>query len=126
MATPLVQKIDAAGHQVWPEVKYAMEVVDRSLLEASGIAEETWPRVEQYIANGDGAARKRRKVCEETVWALARLGWLRTGGERAVITAAIAFSELDEDSDENTFVALETELVKAVQALPDYPQEGTR
>ena len=124
VATPFVQKVDAAGKEVWPEVKLAMEIVDRSLLEASGIAEDVWPRVEHYIANGDGAARKRRKVCEETVWALARLGWLRTGGERAVICRAIDFVRLDDEVSDETFAAIETELVKAVQSLPDYPEEN--
>lgn len=127
MPTQLVLKIDAAGKDAWPAVKLAMEVVDRSLQEVSGIAEDAWPRVEHYINNGNEAARKRRKVCEETVWALARLGWLRTGGEREVIEAAMAFVLVDEDASETEFVTTEQDLVRVVQALPDFPpQEDNR
>jgi hypothetical protein len=123
MSSPFVRKIDAATRESWPEVKEALEVVDRSLREISGISEQAWPKVESSIANSGLAFRRRRKVCEQTVWTLARLGWLRTGGERDLAVAAINFVLIGDDALDETYTEAEMELVRAVQALPDYPKE---
>lgn len=120
MATQLVQRIDAAQRQSWPEVKHAMDQLDHSIAQLSGVAEEAWPQVQDYINRNSGTANKRRRVCEETVWVLARLGWLRTSGEREVVAAARAWVAVDPDEASNEILAaIDNDLFTAVKALPE-------
>lgn len=122
MPNMLVSKINEASKEVWPLVSAGIARTMRSVHEVAGISEAVVPKVEEYIARGPTASIRRRAVCEETVWVLARLGWLRTGGERDVVLAAKAV--VDTFNDPNTTdaecVQAEDHLVETVDSLPEY------
>lgn len=122
MASPIVAKIGQASKEAWPRVSEAMAVTMRSTHELAEISEAVIPKVEEYVARGEGASIRRRKVCEETVWVLASLGWLRTGAERDVVLAAKAWFDAidDDDASDDEIVITEDNLAYAVKALPDY------
>lgn len=122
MPLPIVARIAEASKAAWPEVAAAMDTNTRTLHELAGVSETVVPKVENYIAKGDGAARRRRKVCEETIWVLADLGWLRTGAEREAILAAKAFVDAinDEDAGDDELAQLEDELTTVINGLPEY------
>lgn len=129
---PKVIKIAEAHKEAWPEVSAAITRTHHTMLELAGIAEQAIPAVEDYVAKGPTGTLRRRKVCEETVWVLASLGWLRTGGERDVVLAAKdvvdSFNDASKTNDE--CIAAEDRLVDAVDSLPEYmidtptPQEA--
>lgn len=124
MAAPLiVQKISAATRDAWPEVQHAMDQTTRTMIELAELSEDVHHEVETWAARGGNTVRKRRKICEETIWVLARLGWLRTGGERQVVQLAQRLAELDYDEQEQAFLAVEDELLAAAQAIPTYTEE---
>lgn len=123
MATPFVANISTASRQAWPEVSAAVEQSFRSARELAGIAEEALPQVQQYVANGHGPTKLRR-VCEETVWVLARLGWLRTDADRRVIEAAVRWYEVGPDAEQIDYDAADDELVNAVKSLPHNEKEN--
>lgn len=121
MALPIVEKIAKASKDAWPEVAAAMAANNRSMIELAKISEGVVARVEDYVAKGDGKIR-RRKVCEETIWALANMGWLRTGPERDVIQTAKALVDSlnDDRAADSEIDMLEDELVNVVGNMPDY------
>lgn len=130
MPLPIVTKIGEASKAAWPPVQQAVEVTMRSLAELAEISEEAVPRVEAYVARGASGQVRRRKICEETIWALASIGWLRTGGERDVILAAraVAIGRDDDTIPDDEFMAREDTLITVVNALPEYmttPQEAS-
>lgn len=122
-ATALVQQISRAQKDAWPEVLRALDQTTRSTAELAGISEDAIHEIETYAATHD-APRKRRRICEETVWALARLGWLRTGGERDLALAAIAWEAVPPNADDEQLAQVEDDLIKAIEALPDYQKEN--
>jgi hypothetical protein len=129
MATPHVQRISEASKTAWPIVRPAYEATMRSMAELAGITAEIMPKVVEYVDRAEEtSSSRRRKICEETVWALANTGWLRTGGERDVILAAKKWADADSDAtvpEEDWEKAIDG-LTKAVGALPEYmtrPQE---
>lgn len=124
MALPLVQKIAEASKAAWPVVSASINATMRSAQELAGIAEEVVPQVEEYVARSEGSVR-RRKICEETVWALANMGWLRTGAEREIIRAAKTWVDTDpEKVSEKTLAVIDDELVAAVRNAPDFILEA--
>lgn len=127
MALPLVAKIGQASKEAWPRVSEAMAVTMRSAHELAEISEAAIPKVEEYVARGEGAPIRRRKVCEETVWVLASLGWLRTGAERDVVLAAKAWFDAtdDDDASDDEIALTEDQLAEAVRSLPDYMTNPT-
>jgi hypothetical protein len=129
MANPLVAKIGQASKDAWPQVSAGVAQTMRSLNELAGISEDVVPKVEEYVARGNTASIRRRKVCEETIWVLASLGWLRTGGERDVVLAAKAWFDATEDpnASDDEIVVTEDQLADAIKSLPEYlttPQES--
>lgn len=119
---PIVAKIGEASKDAWPRVSEALDVTMRSAYEIAEISEAVVPRVEEYVAKGKTGSLRRRKVCEETVWVLSQLGWLRTGPERDVILAAKAFADVaadDDASDDEYDAACET-LLEQIKLMPDY------
>lgn len=122
MASPAVQKINEAQKVVWPAVSAATEVTMRSMRELAQISDAVLPRVEEYFSRGNGGPIRRRKVCEETIWALAQLGWLRTGPERDVIQAAKVYADVarDPDASDDEYEQVADELVAVIHGMPDY------
>lgn len=121
MAQPVVQKIGQASKAAWPKVSAAMAETHRTMEELAGIAGQVVPGVEEYVARGDGAPIRRRKICEETIWVLASLGWLRTGPEHDVILAAKALFDADPlTASEKELIRLEENLELALKSLPEY------
>lgn len=121
MAHPLVQKISQASKAAWPRVAAAMAETHRTMEELAGISGEVVPGVEEYVARGGGAPIRRRKICEETIWVLASLGWLRTSGEHDVILAAKALFDADPlIASEKELIQLEENLETALNTLPEY------
>lgn len=121
-ASPLVAKINQASKDVWPQVSAGVDQTMRSLYELAQISEAVVPRVEEYVARGKSGSLRRRKVCEETIWVLASLGWLRTGGERDVILAAKSVVDTfnDPNTSDDECAKVEDELVSVVDSLPEY------
>ena len=122
MALPIVEKIGQASKAAWPEVSRAMAINVRTTNELAEISDEVVVKVEEYIARGDGAPVRRRKICEETVWVLASLGWLRTGPERDVVSAAKALVDGLEDhsASDDELAQLEDQLTDVVRSLPEF------
>lgn len=123
MADELTLVIRKASREVWPEVLRALEQTSRSIAELAGIAQDSYEQMETYIASGGNAPKKRRGVCDVTIWTLARLGWLRTGGERDIIQACLALENLPEDAPDEEFIKIESKLVEALHKLPEYVKE---
>lgn len=121
MALPIVEKIGQASRDIWPHVSAALAATMRSVHELAQISDDVAPQVEQYVARASGSVR-RRKICEEAVWSLARLGWLRTGLERDVILAAKVYADVanDPDASDDEYQAAADELLAVVGSLPDY------
>lgn len=122
MGLPIVNKISEASKDAWPEVSAAVEVSMRSAYEIAQISEDVVPRVEEYVAKGKSGTLRRRKVCEETVWVLSQLGWLRTGPERDVILAAKAFADVagDADASDDEYDAACETVIEQIGLLPEY------
>jgi len=119
---PLVRNIQDAHRKVWPDVSAAYSKTHQSMLELAGVAEEVTPRVEEYVTKGPSATLRRRKVCEETIWVLAQMGLLRSGGERDVIQAAKAWADVTDNdaSDDDQIIEAEDRLIQALGTLPEY------
>lgn len=122
MALPVVEKIGEASRAAWPEVSLAMDTTIRTAYEIAEISDDVVPKVEEYASKGKNGSIRRRKVCEETIWVLARLGWLRTGPEREVILVAKALTDAleDHESADVELADLEDALIASVMALPEY------
>lgn len=121
MRTPFVAKVDEASRAAWPPVQQAIGVTMRSLAELASIAEDVVPKVDDYVNRGAAGSVRRRKICEETVWALANLGWLRTGTERDVILAAKNWIDADpQTASHQELDEADEKLTEAVLALPEY------
>lgn len=127
MALPIVAKINEASRDAWPRVSEALEVTMRSAYEIAEIAEEVIPKVEEYVAKGRSGTLRRRKVCEETVWVLSQLGWLRTGNERDVVLAAKVFADVagDADASDDEYEAAADTLIEQVYLVPEYLTQPT-
>lgn len=125
MPQPIVERIGKASKDTWPEVTAALAASTRSMAELAGIAETVIPQVEEYVARGNNGTLRRRKVCEETIWVLARLGWLRTGGERNVILAAKSYADTakDPNASDDEYQQQADELIAVIDGLPDYLTE---
>ena len=119
--SPLTAAVDAATKTVWPEVQRAVEQTFRSMAELAGVEEAALVHVESFVAKNGNGSRRRRTIVGETVWAIARLGLLRTPQDAAVIEAAKAW--VAGDGDDVTLIQLDDALCDAVEALPDYRQE---
>jgi hypothetical protein len=116
----MVTKIRAATDKVWPEVSRALQLTTLRIAEIAEIADLAVTEVEAYVSGHEQGRWKRRQLCTETVWALARLGHLRTGEEHEIVHAAQALREAlrsvpDEDLEEE-----DIRLIKAVDALPSW------
>lgn len=122
MALPIVEKIGQASKDAWPQVTAALAANTRSMQELAGISEAVVPRVEEYVAKGKNGTTRRRKVCEETVWTLANLGWLRTGPERDLALAAKVYADVarDPNASDDEYEAAADELIAVVTGLPEY------
>lgn len=126
MPLPIVARIGLASKAAWPSVQAAVATTMRSLQELAGIADEVVPKVEEYVARSENASIRRRKICEETIWTLANLGWLRTGGERAVVLAAKNWIDADpQAASPQELDAVDEKLADAVLALPEYMTQPT-
>lgn len=121
MALPIVAKIDEASKDAWPKVSEALQITMRSAYEIAEISQAVVPKVEEYVARGKTGSIRRRKVCEETVWVLANLGWLRTGPERDVILAAKVYADVarDPNASDDEYEAAADELVAVITNLPE-------
>lgn len=122
MALPIVSKIGEASRDAWPRVSEALDITMRSAYEIAEISEAVIPKVEDYVAKGKNGTLRRRKVCEETVWVLSQLGWLRTGPERDVILAAKAFADVagDADASDDEYDAACETVIEQIGLLPEY------
>lgn len=127
MAIPIVEKIGQASKAAWPLVSAAVNASIRSAYEIAQISAEVQPKIEEYVAKGGGAPIRRRKVCDETVWVLANLGWLRTGPERDVILAAKVYADVarDPDASDDEYEQAADELIAVINGLPDYLTQPT-
>ena len=96
MPSPFVANVRSAARSVWPEVQASLAQLYQ------------------------GSTRKpgRRDVCDQTAWALARHGLLRTQSEAALIEAVTTYFEeyeADPDCDEEMAVFEILQRVKAEQ-----------
>jgi hypothetical protein len=127
MASPIVERIGKASKDAWPQVSAGIAQSMRSLQELAEISDEVVPKVEEYVARGANGSIRRRKVCEETIWVLANLGYLRTGPEREVLLAAKNWFDVveDENVSEDEIVMAEDQLADTIKSLPEYMTAAT-
>ena len=88
--SPLTAAVDAATKTVWPEVQRAVEQTFRSMAELAGVEEAALVHVESFVAKNGNGSRRRRTIVGETVWAIARLGLLRTPQDAATASPGTA------------------------------------
>jgi hypothetical protein len=121
MASQMVSKIKAAADHVWPEVSRALQLTTLRVADLADVTEVAVEQVEAYITGHERGTWKRRAIATETVWALARVGRLRTGEEAAIVQAALGLVDgLLKDIPEGDLEPEETALIQAVRALPSW------
>lgn len=120
MASPMVVHIEHARKKVWPEVQRLIDQSTHRIADLAGVEEAAFSYLEEYVATGNNARNRRRVICSETIWALARMGLLRTGQEGDVIAAAKAWASSWEEGDLNDALPEDLALVKAVSSLTDH------
>jgi hypothetical protein len=121
MASPMVTRIKDAADRAWPEVSRALRHTTLSVAEVAGVSDDAIEQVESYVSNHERGTWKRRQICAETVWALARIGRLRTGGEAELLKAAQRLVDGPlRDFDEGELEPEEKQLIAAVRALPGW------
>lgn len=119
MAHPTISVITDVRKEVWPVVAQALVDSTHRIADLAGLDDVAFAEIELFVARaGDGRPR-RRQICSETIWTMARMGRLRTGGETALIDAVRAYFDTDPD-DEAACAVTETALLRAFQALPDH------
>jgi hypothetical protein len=120
MASSMVRQIKDTSDRVWPEVSRALKQTTLSIVEVAGLAESAVAQVESYTANHERGHWKRRQICNETVWAMAQIGRLRSGEEAAVIQAATELVAILKEVKLDELEPEEKQLIKAVQSLPGW------
>ena len=120
MASTMTTRIAEVTKEVWPTVQAAMDQVTVRVCEIAQVAEESEKILEEYLASHQNAHRKRRAICNETVWAVARLGFLRSAADAKVIAAARELIELDHHGTDEQIDARYDALEEAVLELPSF------
>lgn len=111
MKNSMTEQISASMREAWDAMSEpeTAEVIDKVMADLEG-----------FEPKNARNSMKRRTICQQTVWALARLGLLRTDDDAAVIQAAKKWVLVyDSDSDAD-LEELDNELTEVVQKLPDY------
>jgi len=122
MASTMTLRIRDVTKEVWPSVQAALDQVTIRVREVAEVAEAAQSQLEEYLASNENAHRKRRAICNETVWAVARLGFLRSAVDAKVIAAARSLVDLEE-SDDATDLQIDNAhdaLANAVKLLPSF------
>lgn len=121
MASTMTTRIAEVTKEVWPTVQAAMDQVTVRVREIAQVAEESEKILEEYLASHQNAHHKRRAICNETVWAVARLGFLRSAADAKVIAAAKQVVDFEEaDCAEQLLDSAYAELADAVHGLPSF------
>ena len=118
----MTAKIAETTKTVWPEVQHALAQVSYRIADLAGVADTAVDKIEAYRAKNPNAPQRRRDIVEQTVWHLARLGYLRTGQERELVKAAKQWDQITESTvaTEDDYERADDDLVAAIKALTDY------
>lgn len=119
MASPTVTIIGETRAEVWPVVSRIVAGRTQHIAEMAGLDEAAIASVEELAQRYDDGRSRRREICSETIWTMARMGRLRTRGEAELVAAVRAFFDTD-PNDDAACAAAEDALYKAFQALPDH------